>query len=353
MCFGFRRNRHLIAFVTTLTGLACSSPTPPQTATIPARNPSPSNAASGTAKTSPAAGATVSKKTTPDRLGTDDPNAVDTTTEARIAATPARYPWLSRSTTDTLKSRFSPPSGFRRIDAVPASFAAWLRTLPLLPGTPPVLLFDGTEKDNQRAQAAVVDIDVGKRDLQQCADAVMRLRAEYLRVAQKTGQICFKFTNGSDAVWTRWADGERPQIEKNKVQWETRAKASRSYATFKRYLTKVFQYAGSASLEKEMIPVGKAEPIEPGDVLIEGGFPGHAVIVAEVAENESGERVFLLLQSYMPAQQMHILKNPSDTALSPWYRHSPGEPLETPEWRFPPGKRRRFTRRPCEHHKNK
>ena len=88
------------------------------------------------------------------------------------------YPWLDHAPADTIENRFTPPEGFARPAAEDKSFAAWLRGLPLLPGRPKVLLFDGREKGNQDAHDAVVDMDVGNRDLQQCADAVMRLRAE-------------------------------------------------------------------------------------------------------------------------------------------------------------------------------
>jgi hypothetical protein len=40
-----------------------------------------------------------------------------------------------------------------------------------------VLLYNGAPKFRQDVHAAVIDIDVGTRDLQQCADATMRLRA--------------------------------------------------------------------------------------------------------------------------------------------------------------------------------
>ena len=52
-----------------------------------------------------------------------------------------------------------------------------------------------------------------------------------------------------------------------------------------------------------------------GDVFIKGGFPGHAVVVLDMAENDrTGQRVFLLAQSYMPAQDIHIMKNPTNAS---------------------------------------
>ena len=97
-------------------------------------------------------------------------------------------------------------------------------------------------------------------------------------------------------------------------------------------LTRVFSDAGSASLQAELVPV--RGPVQPGDVLIQGGHPGHAVQVLDVAEG-GGKRYLLLGQSFMPAQQLHVLKNLGVPALSPWFDeaeldHLPG--LMTPEW---------------------
>ena len=133
----------------------------------------------------------------------------------------------------------------------------------------------------------------------------------------------------------------RPKVSGNKVTWAATGRPASDYKTFRRYLTKVFQYAGTASLTRELMPVAASSKIAPGDVFIEGGFPGHAVIVVDTAENSAGEQVFLIAQSYMPAQQIHILKNPRDPALSPWYRYQPG-PLRTPEWRFHEGALKHF-----------
>ena len=42
----------------------------------------------------------------------------------------------------------------------------------------------------------------------------------------------------------------------------------------------------------------------------------------------------MLAQSYMPAQDIHIVKNPMDDELSPWYKVSDNNEIITPEWKF-------------------
>lgn len=72
-----------------------------------------------------------------------------------------------------------------------------------------------------------------------------------------------------------------------------------------------------------------------GDVFIQGGSPGHAVIIVDMAVNKNtGEKLFLLAQSYMPAQEIQVLKNPNNSSNSPWYSTSFVQELMTPEWTF-------------------
>lgn len=214
-----------------------------------------------------------------------------------------------------------------------------MRQLPLKPEGEPVRLYTGVLKPRQDAHAAVVDIDVGSRDLQQCADAVMRLRAEWLWAVNRRDDIAFNYTGGGRVPFSRWAKGERPS-ESGK-SWSRKGKPDASYASFRRYMTQVFAYAGTYSLERELKPVALAD-IAIGDVFIKGGFPGHAVIVADMAEHSAtGEKRFLLVQSYMPAQDPHILVNPAAPS-SPWYSANFDGPLVTPEWTFPEGSLRRW-----------
>ena len=249
------------------------------------------------------------------------------------------FSWPHDSRAERVEQRLPPPPGYRRISAEAGSYAAWLRRLPLRPAGTPVQLFDGRLKANQSAQVAVLDIDTGRRDLQQCADAAMRLRAEFQRASGCAAEIAFRFTSGHLARWSDWANGQRPQVRGNRVSWRRSAAADRGYRNFRAYLDSVFTYAGSYSLALEMSRSDGA--VLPGDIFIRGGFPGHAVTVIDVAENTRGERIFLLAQSYMPAQQMHILHNPAQPD-SAWYRWPASGDLLTPEWRFRYEDRRRF-----------
>ena len=231
---------------------------------------------------------------------------------ASLAAA-APYEWPPGERDGTIESRLAPPAGARRIELAPGSFAAWLRGLPVRPAAAPVRLFDGRLKPRQDLHAAVVDLDLPRRDLQQCADAAMRLRAEYLFANRRFAQIVFHPEPGRPTTLAYSGGADRRR--------------------FARYLIRLFADAGTASLAAELPRPGRA-PVRPGDLLLQGGHPGHAVVVLDVAEG-GGRRYLLLGQSYMPAQDFHILRNLGEPALSPWFDEAAldGEGLRTPEWR--------------------
>jgi hypothetical protein len=221
----------------------------------------------------------------------------------------------TRTTPDSSRRRVASldlPEGFTRIPVTNGSFAAWLRQLPLQKSNV-VKLYNGQPKGNQQAHVALLDIPVGKQDLQQCADAIMRLRAEYFFAKQQFDSIVF-------------TDNER-----NRYAFA----APYTRANLEKFLLRVFGMCGTASLEKSLQPVNDFETIAPGDVLIRGGFPGHAEIVIDMACNKEGEKIYLLAQGFMPAQDIHIVKNPLDEADSPWYSNqTDGDMVFTPEYHF-------------------
>lgn len=240
----------------------------------------------------------------------------------------------------TPEARFPPPPGFVRVPCAPQSFCGHLRQLPLKPLGSQVLLHNGTPKHRQDAHAAVLDITVGRKDLQQCADAVMRLRAEHLFANGRQDEIAFRFTNGFRAEWKRWRNGERIRLAGNRAEWVKGASVDSSHGQLMRFMETVFMYAGTRSLEQELSPVNG--PVQPGDVFIQGGSPGHAVIVLDAARHADGRVAFLLAQSYMPAQDIHLLRNPAHPELGAWYIQGQGGRLVTPEWTFDWHQRRRW-----------
>jgi len=248
---------------------------------------------------------------------------------------------LINPTGKTIKTRFSTPDGFDRIQPKENSFQQYLQNFSLMPQGAKVHLYNGNLKNRQDVHAAVLDISVGNRDLQQCADATMRLRAEYLYKEHLFDSIHFNFTSGFNATYNTWRQGKRIKIKGNSVTWYDIAQEVDSRKSFDQYLTLVFSYAGTLSLEKEMKEVALPN-MQIGDVFIQGGSPGHAVIVVDMAKNDLGETVFLLAQSYMPAQEIHVIKNFNDQNISPWFTTKNLEILNTPEWVFTKNNLKRF-----------
>lgn len=239
---------------------------------------------------------------------------------------------LIYDTGSTIQTRFNPPTEFERITVAENSFANYLRNLPLKPVGSKVKYFDGRIKDDF-AYEAVVDMEIGNTDLQQCADAVMRLRGEYFYEKKLYDSISFTLTNGFPVDYTQWMKGNRIVVNGNKTTWKNIAAPSNTHEDFRKYMDLVFTYAGSLSLSKTLHSKN-IKDISIGDVFILGGFPGHAVIVVDMAENKSGEKVFMLAQSYMPAQETQILRNLNDDKLTPWYSEKIVGELVTPQWTF-------------------
>lgn len=227
------------------------------------------------------------------------------------------------------------PLDYERVETELGSFQAYLQYFPLKEDTT-VYLHNGEKKEDQSFAYKILDIDVGKKNLQQCADAVIRLRAEYLFHKKDYEKIHFNFTSGDKASYLEWRDGYRPIVLGNKVSWEKKASFDNSYQNFRNYLNKVFNYAGSWSLERELKTVFDTKSIQIGDMLVRGAFPGHIMLVVDVAKNPKTEDIiFLLAQSARPAQDVHIVKNRNNLDLSPWYNIKDlNSKLTIEEWTF-------------------
>ena len=240
----------------------------------------------------------------------------------------------------TIETRYNVPAGYKRVAIEKGSFGYFLRNQKLKPYGEKALYYNGQAKRSEGIYDSVIDVEIGDRDLHQCADAIMLIRAEYFYQKKEYDKINFNFVSGFNAQYSKWMQGYR--INPNgKGSYYKKASPSNTYKDFRSFMNIVFGYAGTLSMEKEMKPQS-LENMKIGDVFIMGGSPGHAVIIVDMAENDKGEKIFMLAQSYMPAQQTQILINPTDRNMGVWYSLKGKTVLETPEWRFPLEKLRKF-----------
>ncbi len=219
----------------------------------------------------------------------------------------------------TIITRFSAPRGYQWEKQAINTFGSFLVNFPLKPDNFPVRDYKNLPINKQIHHASILDIDVGDKDLQQCADAWMRLYGEFLWSQKRFDDIEFEFTSQQKMSWNDYKKGIRTTEVGDKVKFHKSAKHSDTYQNFREYMNLVFRYAGTISLDRESIPILKNADIRVGDIIIKPGSPGHSVFVVGSAKNSAGKRVFLLAESFMPAQDIHILKNPNNPNLSPWY----------------------------------
>lgn len=238
-------------------------------------------------------------------------------TEATAAAAPA----------EGLTAAFPPPAGFVRTPAAHGTFPAWLRARTVTRG--PVLSWRGDvvlPADDPRL-AAIVTLDLIGDDLQQCADTAIRLHAEWLWDTGRADEAAYAFTSGHLSRWTAWKEGYRPQISGNKVSFVKTAAPRSDRASWRGWLATVFTYAGTRSLDATLHAVAQQD-VQAGDVFVQGGGPGHAVIVLDLAADAAGRRVALLGQGFMPAQSLQVLRDADGDA---WFSLEEPE-VATPFW---------------------
>lgn len=233
----------------------------------------------------------------------------------------------------SVETRYPTPTGYRRAQVKEDSFANFLRQQPLKPDGEKALYYDGREKKHQHIYDGVFDVDIGQRNLHQCADAIILLRGEYLYGQKRYDEINFNFVSGFKAEYAKWIEGYRIKVEGNDVHYYKAMAPSTTYEDFRKYMDMVMAYASTISLEKELEHVEMRE-LEIGHVFIQAGNPGHAIILIDMAINQDDEKIFLLAQSYMPAQQTQVLINPNNPPMSPWYSLKDQKKLITPEWHF-------------------
>lgn len=235
----------------------------------------------------------------------------------------------------TIASRIGPPTGYTRVHAMENSLAAFLRAYPLKAAGAQVMLYNGEPRTDAQA-AAVLDVTLGQKNHEGPAGAMARLISEYLYSQQKYSDI--SFTLGSDFNFTfdKWRQGNLLDTEGSDIAWKSGGEDSNSEDNFKKYLTTLFVYISMSTLQKDLVKVEDvdSDEIQVGDLFLGETADGKktALMVADLCQNdETDEKLMLLVQGGTPAQQLHVVENPTDEALSPWFPCNFSADLRTPD----------------------
>lgn len=193
----------------------------------------------------------------------------------------------------------TPPMGYRRVEVDRGSFGAFIREFPLQGRGSHMKYYDGSLAYGQILGYAVLDLPIIS-NMEQCADAVMRMRAEYFWRDRQYGRIHFHAVDGKDMRYGGGADR----------------------AAFEKYLCRVYGNANTTSLRRHMKEKDFGE-VSPGDVLVyearSADTYGHAVLIADVAVNpRTGKKALMIAESSTPALTMHIVRDLLHPLRSPW-----------------------------------
>ena len=266
------------------------------------------------------------------------PPVADASTDAGSHAPDAhRYRWLGADNlkfpapVDSLEARFPTPPGYVRVPLEAGSFGEWLRGLPLAAPSTAVLNNSGETvfPGDDAYVAAVVAIDVGAGDLQQSSDAVIRLHGEWLWANDQQAAISYKSTTKLDMPFSRWAKGQRLLAAGPNMGWVVKGKPKEpTYNDFRQYIDAVMLWSNNVSLALRASHVADPAQLTPGDFFLQTRGKGHAVLVLDVAQKPTGERVALLGQALQsPAQSIHVMRLGHATA---WFSMRPPNPVLTP-----------------------
>lgn len=247
----------------------------------------------------------------------------------------------------SIGTRINPPMGYTRDYAAEGSFSAFLRKYPVRVAGADVMLYDGTARQDAQA-AAVLDVTLGKKNHEGPAGAMARLIAEYLYDQENYAGISFTIGKNFAFTFDKWRQGKVLKSSGNDLEWVSGGQDSNGEENFKSYLSTLFVYISMSTLRKDLTQIEDVDgdEIQVGDIFIAKNADDKelAVMVADICRSdETGERLMLLVQGGTPAQQLHIVDNPSDASIAPWYPCGFTSELSAPDLTLDIEKRYRFT----------
>ncbi len=251
------------------------------------------------------------------------------------------YGWHYAANSEALKDRYIAPSGYKRLKVSKGSFADFLRNLPMKPAGTKLRYYSGKRVLFAPYAAGIIDLDVGTKDLQQCADTLIRIYSEFQFSKGGGSELSFKFTPGDPLSYTDYLKGKRPVVSGREVGWKRVAERKDNRDSFRAWLDVIYTYAGTASLSRDLVKVAP-DNIEIGDLFISPGFPGHTVMVADIAVDADGRKKLLLIEGFTPAMDAHVVQHVPAFGEQVWFTQNEDGSLNTPVWDFKNSEIRRF-----------
>lgn len=254
------------------------------------------------------------------------------------AATPTPAPIVVARIEESgmsIGSRINPPMGYTRTFETEDSFGTFMRKYPVRMAGAQVMRYDETAREDASA-AAVLDVALGKKNHEGPAGAVARLYAEYFFSIQEFSKVSFTIGRGFDFTFDQWRQGKKLSAKGTDLSWVSGGEDSNGKDNFRAYLSTLFVYISMTTLKKDLARIHDVDgnPIQVGDVFIGENAEGKeiAVMVADLCINdETGERMMLLVQGGSPAQQLHVVDNPYNASIAPWYSCEFDTTLKTPD----------------------
>jgi hypothetical protein len=246
----------------------------------------------------------------------------------------------------TIEDRVSVPDGYIRPPYPEFTFQHYLRSLPMKADGSKVVKHDGFNKFFE-CYAAVVDLDIDKStNLFHGEHAVQYMRSLYLFNSAKFELIDYSFDDNRSINFLDYGNGYRWVFQDSVYTKELVQGVDFSEKSFNDFMKEVYENTTTRGLNADTRLIEFSE-VTVGDVFIHPKSvrsPGHAVIIMDMVVNPvSGERFVLLGQGFNPTQDIHILNNPYETDISPWYRvEEDAHFFTTIQWTFRKKHCRRF-----------
>ncbi len=246
----------------------------------------------------------------------------------------------------TIEDRIMVPEGYVRPPYPDFTFQYFLKSLPMKSADAKVVKYDGFDKFFE-SYSAVIDLQFDKSiDKIHSEHLIQYLRGMYLHQNEKFELINFSTDDNRDLNFQEYGSGMRWEWQDSVWVKTSGGVADFSENSFLEFMEEVYSHSTTNGLatDTRLLEVGE---ISVGDVFIQpasGRGKGHSVIIMDMAVDPlTGERLVLLGQGFAPTQDMHILKNPYEEDISPWYRVKEDDYFFTTiQWTFRKKHCRRF-----------